>query len=92
MEKITSMDFSDIETGEQLAPVSPGAILMHDFMEPMNLSANALAGAMCRGLLPDICKQSSRFGSLKNAFTAILADVIPTEDVAVHHHKDTGTQ
>jgi len=46
MEKIASMDFADVATGEQLQAVLPGDILMHEFMQPMNLSANALAKAM----------------------------------------------
>lgn len=43
---IAGMDFSDVTTGGRLQPVSPGDILLHDFMEPMDLSANALAKAL----------------------------------------------
>lgn len=43
---LASIDFSEIATGNALAPVTPGAILLHDFMEPMGLSANALAHAL----------------------------------------------
>lgn len=43
---LANTDFSDITTGNPLEPVSPGAILLHDFMEPLNLSANALANAL----------------------------------------------
>ena len=39
-------EFSDIATGNSLDPVTPGVILLHDFMEPLNLSANALALAL----------------------------------------------
>jgi len=46
MDEITNMSFSNVVTGELLEPVSPGNILSHDFMEPMGLSANALAQAL----------------------------------------------
>jgi len=46
IEDISNMDFSDVATGERLEPVSPGDILSHDFMQPLNLSANALAKAL----------------------------------------------
>ena len=48
IEELEHTDFSDIaEPGAQpLAPVSPGEILLHDFMEPLALSANALAKAL----------------------------------------------
>jgi len=46
IDKIANLDFSDVATDEQLLAVSPGDILMHEFMEPMHLSANALAKAM----------------------------------------------
>jgi len=46
LEDIPNMTFSDVTTGGKLQPVSPGDILLHDFMEPMNLSANALAKAL----------------------------------------------
>ncbi len=41
--ELATMDFSDIATGERLAPVTPGDVLLHDFMEPLGLSARALA-------------------------------------------------
>lgn len=40
------VDFSDIETGERLPPVHPGDVLRHDFLEPLSLSAHALALAL----------------------------------------------
>ena len=46
-EEITHMDFSDVvEPGEKLPSVHPGEILLHDFMQPLALSANALAAAL----------------------------------------------
>ncbi len=44
--ELATTDFSDIATGNSLDPVAPGTILLHDFMEPLNLSANALANAL----------------------------------------------
>lgn len=46
IEDLATTDFSDIVTGNQLQPVTPGAILLHDFMVPLGLSANALAKAL----------------------------------------------
>ena len=36
-------DFSDIVSGERLAPVTPGEVLREEFMAPHGLSARALA-------------------------------------------------
>lgn len=46
IEDLATTDFSDVATGNLLQPVSPGAILLHDFMEPMQLNANSLARAI----------------------------------------------
>lgn len=43
---IDTMDFSDVCTRGALAPVSPGDVLLHDFLEPLGMSANALARAL----------------------------------------------
>ncbi len=40
------VDFSDIDSGERLPPVHPGEVLRHDFLEPLGLSAHALAVAL----------------------------------------------
>jgi addiction module HigA family antidote len=46
-EEIERMDFSDmVEPGEKLPPVHPGEILLHEFMRPLALSANAVAAAL----------------------------------------------
>ena len=37
------LNLSDIATGETLAPVTPGEVLRAEFMEPLGLSARALA-------------------------------------------------
>src|SRR3954467_12248961 len=44
--EFADVDLSDVTTGERLAPVSPGVILEQEFMEPMGLSARALARDM----------------------------------------------
>ena len=36
--ELATMDFSDITTGERLAHVTPGDVLLHEFMIPLNLS------------------------------------------------------
>lgn len=46
IEELSTVDLSEVVTGRPLSPVSPGAILLHDFMEPLGLSANALATAL----------------------------------------------
>jgi antitoxin HigA-1 len=46
-ENLDQIDFSDVTEGEDLMPlVFPGEILREDFMEPLGLSANALARAL----------------------------------------------
>ncbi len=46
-EDINNADFSDVvEPGDKLPAVHPGEILLHEFMTPLGLSANALAGAL----------------------------------------------
>ena len=41
-----AVDFSGIDTGERLAPVHPGDVLLHDFMLPIGLTAHALSLAL----------------------------------------------
>jgi addiction module HigA family antidote len=40
------VDFAELDSGEHLPPVHPGDILRHDFLEPLGLSAHALALAL----------------------------------------------
>lgn len=42
-EKLNTMNWSDVATGEKLAPVHPGEILLHDFIEPMGLTRYKVA-------------------------------------------------
>jgi addiction module HigA family antidote len=44
--ELENIDFSDIETGERIAPVHPGEILRSEFIEPLGMSVNALAKAL----------------------------------------------
>ena len=37
------VDFSETATAERLPPVHPGDVLRHDFLEPLGLTAHALA-------------------------------------------------
>jgi antitoxin HigA-1 len=46
-DQLDQIDFSDVAYGTDLMPpVTPGEILREDFMEPLGLSANALAKAL----------------------------------------------
>jgi antitoxin HigA-1 len=42
-EDLASIDFGDDVTGERLAYVTPGDVLKHEFMQPLGLSARAVA-------------------------------------------------
>ena len=37
------VDLDDIDSGERLSPVHPGEVLRHEFLEPLGLTAHALA-------------------------------------------------
>lgn len=43
---IDTLDFADVCTRGRLDVVSPGDVLLHDFLEPLGMSANALAKAL----------------------------------------------
>lgn len=45
-EALKRTKFGDVATGRRLAPVHPGDVLLHDFMEPMGLSTYRVAKAM----------------------------------------------
>lgn len=42
-EDLEKMDFSDVSDGTKLAPIHPGEVLLHDFMEPLNVTQHKLA-------------------------------------------------
>ncbi|MCG6868309.1 MAG: HigA family addiction module antidote protein [Gammaproteobacteria bacterium] len=47
-EALREIDFSEVvdPRGAAIPPTSPADILLHEYMEPLGLSANALAGAL----------------------------------------------
>jgi addiction module HigA family antidote len=45
-EDLPRMDFSQNTAGEKLSPVTPGEILLEEFMKPMGLSGRALAAEL----------------------------------------------
>jgi len=46
VEDLPSVDFSDVARHKHIPPTHPGDILLHDFLEPLSMSANALAKAL----------------------------------------------
>ncbi|HEY1932613.1 MAG TPA: HigA family addiction module antitoxin [Acetobacteraceae bacterium] len=48
---LDTTDFSDVSTGETIPSVTPGDVLRLEFMQPLKLSARALARDM--GVTPD---------------------------------------
>jgi len=42
-EELNKMDFSDVSDGTRLAPVHPGEVLLHDFIEPLGVTQYRLA-------------------------------------------------
>lgn len=42
-DELEAIDFSDVSDSTRLAPVHPGEILLHDFMEPMGITQHSLA-------------------------------------------------
>lgn len=65
-EDLDKADFSDVSTGERLANVTPGEVLKLDFMEPMGLSARALAR--------DLDVPANRMTEIVNGRRAITAE------------------
>jgi addiction module HigA family antidote len=60
------VDLSDVTTGEELAPVTPGEVLREEFMLPLKLSARALAR--------DIDVPANRITEIVNGQRVITAD------------------
>ncbi len=42
-DELEEIDFSDVSDLARLAPVHPGEVLLHDFMEPMGITQHELA-------------------------------------------------
>jgi len=43
VEDLDRMDFSDVAQGDKLPPITPGEILLEEFLKPMSLSQHHLA-------------------------------------------------
>ena len=96
-EEIDSMDFSDVSDGTKLAPVHPGEVLLHDFMEPLGVTQHRLAVTIGvpprrineivhskRGVTADTALRLGRFfGTTANFWTALQASY-DTENVRSH--------
>lgn len=96
-EEIDSMDFSDVSDGTKLAPVHPGDVLLHDFMEPLGVTQHRLAVTIGvpprrineivhskRGVTADTALRLGRFfGTTANFWTALQASY-DTENVRSH--------
>ena len=94
---IDNMDFSDVSDGTRLAPVHPGVVLLHDFMEPLGVTQHRLAITIGvpprrineivhskRGITADTALRLSRFfGTTPNFWTALQASY-DTENVRSH--------
>ena len=65
-DELASIDFSDIATGERLDHVTPGNVLLSEFMEPLGLSARAVAR--------DLDVPANRITEIINGERAITAD------------------
>ena len=65
-EQIDKISLTKVVTGKRLKPVKPGDILSHDFMEPLGLSANALAR--------ELHVPPNRISSVLNGSRSITAD------------------
>jgi antitoxin HigA-1 len=66
IEDIGTMDFSDVAEAGTLPPVTPGEVLLHEFLEPMGISQYRLAKAI--GVPPQ------RIGEIVAGKRAITAD------------------
>lgn len=96
-EEVENLDFSDVSDGTRLAPVHPGEVLLHDFMEPLGVTQHRLAVTICvpprrineivhgkRAITADTALRLSRFfGTTPNFWTALQAS-FDTENVRSH--------
>lgn len=65
-EDLASMDFSDIAIGQKLPPVTPGEILLEEFLKPMGITQYRLA--------KEIGVPQRRIGEIVAGKRAITAD------------------
>lgn len=96
-EEIEHMDFAEVSDGTLLAPVHPGEVLLHDFMEPLGVTQHRLAVTIGvpprrineivhgkRGITADTALRLGRFfGTTPNFWTALQA-AYDTENVRAH--------
>jgi addiction module HigA family antidote len=66
-------DWSEVSTGETIGLVSPGDVLRHEFMEPLGISARALARDL--GVPANLVTRVLRGETRITARTAILLSV-----------------
>lgn len=66
VEELDQMDFSDVAVGGKLPPVTPGEILLHEFLDPMGISQYRLAKA--------IGVPAQRIGEIVAGKRAVTAD------------------
>ena len=45
-DQLEKLDFSDVATGEVLAPIHPGEVLREEFLAPLGMTGHALAIAL----------------------------------------------
>jgi addiction module HigA family antidote len=65
-EDVHDMSFDDIAPGPALAPLTPGEVLLEEFMRPLGLTARALAA--------EIGVPGNRISSIVNGSRAISAE------------------
>ncbi len=63
---LDQLDLTDVVTGERLPPLTPGEVLRAEFMEPLGLSARAVAR--------DIGVPANRVTGIMNGERAITAE------------------
>lgn len=68
VEELDKLDFTDVVEpgGDPIPPTSPGDILRHEFLEPLAMSANALAR--------ELRVPANRITSVLNASRRVTAD------------------
>jgi addiction module HigA family antidote len=65
-DELTTMDFRDVAIGEPLPPITPGEVLMEEFMQPFGLTARALAA--------EIGVPNNRISAIINGTRAITGE------------------
>lgn len=92
---IPGLDLSDVSTGEHLPAVSPGEVLLRDFIEPLGITRYRLAKAISvpqrrideicmgtRGITADTALRLGRFFGMEAAFWLNLQNQYDLEAAA----------